>query len=115
MLILNRVVRWVARFLSAAVAAIVLTMLVGETAQDGWPVMTGTEAVMGVLFLVVWSGLIVGWFRERVGSAMIVLGLAGFYLTNYAASGRFPSGFFFLVMLLPGALYLISDVLARRR
>jgi len=107
-------IRWVARFFSAIVALIVFVIFIGEVAgADNLrpPDLTLVETLMSVFFLVAWIGLITGWWYERLGGWMIVGGLAAFYLTELIASGKLPSGPYFLYMFIPGLLYLLSDLL----
>jgi hypothetical protein len=107
-------IRWVARYLSAIVALIVFVIFIGEVAGADnlrLPDLTLTETLMSIFFLVAWLGLIVGWWHERLGGWMVVGGLAAFYLTEFLASGKLPSGPYFLYMFVPGLLYLLSDMI----
>jgi hypothetical protein len=59
--------------------------------------------------------MVVGWRWEAIGGIMVVVGMLSFYATHLARTGRFPHGWFFPLMLLPGMLFLLSGFLRRRR
>ncbi len=110
------IVRWLARFLSAIIALIILIIFVGEVAGSESltpPDLSFTEIVMGLFFFITWLGLIVGWMKEKLAGWMIILGMAAFYATQFLDSGSIPSGLFFLYMLIPGILYLVSERMNR--
>ncbi len=110
------IVRWLARFLSAIIALIILIIFIGEVAGSESltpPNLSFIEIVMGLFFFITWLGLIVGWKKEKLGGWMIILGMAAFYALQFLDSGSFPSGLFFLYMLIPGILYLVSERMNR--
>lgn len=99
-------VKWLARLVSLLLLVVVAMFVIGE----GPPPLTGHSAASFAIL----AGLLLGLFWDGVGAAVIVAGLAAFYLLNYWASGRWPGGAFPL-FLLPAALLLTSFALARTR
>jgi len=110
------IVRWLARFFSAIIALIILIIFIGEMAGSESltpPGLSFSKIVMGLLFLITWLGFIVGWKKEKPGGWMIILGMTAFYAVQYLNSGSVPSGLFYLYMLIPGILYLVSEHMNR--
>ncbi len=108
---MRNTLRWFARIWAALMAAMILFIFVGDAAVDGiGPIfhLTYRETVMMAAFLIVFVGLILAWKWERLGGWMIVGGMLAFYLLDLAFSGTFPRGATFLIIALPGILFLIS-------
>jgi len=106
-----QVIRWIARVLAALMAAFMAFMFVGNAATDGvGPLfkMNVRETLMMAAFAAVFVGLILGWKREKQGGWLVVVGMALFYLFDFAFSGTFPRGPFFALIALPGILFLIA-------
>ena len=59
------------------------------------------------------AGLGLAWVRPVAGGAVSLGGLAGFYLLHLAMAGRLPAGVAFIVISLPGGLFLMSEWLRR--
>ncbi|MCF7953873.1 MAG: hypothetical protein K9K78_07340 [Spirochaetales bacterium] len=96
-----QVVRWAARISAGISAGIILLILAGETVNEGLPALSAfsmQEAVLMVLFLVMWSGLLIGWRWELLGAVFCLDGLILFYLLNYLFSGEFPRGPWFMML-----------------
>jgi len=107
----RKIIRWIARIWAALMAAFILFMFIGDTVMDGiGPIfhLTFRESLMMAAFVIVFVGLILAWKWERLGSWMIIGGMAAFYILDFAFSGDFPRGPFFLIIALPGVLFLIS-------
>jgi len=107
----RKILRWIARIWAALMAAMILFIFIGNAAADGiGPIfhLTFRETLMMVAFLIVFAGLILAWKWERLGGWMIIGGMAAFYILDFAFSGDFPRGPFFLIIALPGILFLIS-------
>ncbi len=109
---LTNIIRWIARIWAALMAAFILFM-VGRGCRYGMglgPIfhLTFRESLMMAAFIIVFVGLILAWKWERLGGWMIIGGMAAFYILDFAFSGDFPSGPFFLIIAFPGILFLIS-------
>jgi len=103
-------VRWLARGGSVLVGGgIVLRIgiaiaegeLAGGLAPDEW------------LLAACWPGLAVagmavGWWRPALGGGLVALGLAGFHLVSIALGHGLPRGPWFVLLSLPGLLYLLE-------
>ena len=108
---LTKIIRWIARIWAALMAAFILFMAVGDAAMEGpGPIfhLPFRESLMMVSFIIVFGGLILAWKWEKLGGWMIVSGMGAFYILDYAFSGDFPRGPFFLIIAFPGILFLIS-------
>jgi len=57
-------------------------------------------------------GLAIAWVRPLTGGTLCILGLVGFYVLHLAFTGRLPAGFAFLLFVLPGWLFVISEFLS---
>ena len=102
---------WTARILAALMAALILIIFLGEALADGLgplSVLTLRERLIMAAFSIAFLGLILGWIREALGGWLVVGGMAAFYLLDYLFSGSFPQGGTFLLIILPGFLYLFS-------
>ncbi len=106
-----QIIRWTARVLGALMAGLILLIFIGEAVSDGLgplSFLTLRESLMMVAFVLVFLGLVIGWMREKLGGWLVVGGMVAFYLLDYLFSGTFPRGGTFLLIVLPGILYLIS-------
>lgn len=111
-------IRWIARALAALMAAFIAFMFVGNAAADGvGPLfnMTIRESLMMAAFAAVFVGLILGWKQEKLGGWLAVVGLALFYIFDFAFSGSFPRGPFFPLIALPGILFLLAGYTQQAR
>lgn len=107
-------VRWVARIWSIASIAFVLIFFIGAWSSDTGSGPSATEWVGIALFPVgVCVGLVLGWFREGLGSAIATCNFIGFYFWLIIARGQLPRGPYFLLVALPGILFAISWFLSR--
>jgi len=102
-----RVTRWTARILAAAVLALFVMFAVGE----GLPPLSWQFAAL----LTVLVGCVLAWFCDLSAGALIVLGTAAFYAINFANSGKFPGGWVFPLLFVPGVLLLLSFAMGRFR
>jgi hypothetical protein len=69
-------------------------------------VFTRGEIVSSVFFVTMSAGLLLGWWRELVGSIMILGGFVAFMVSEYVTSGDAGIGFIFMLFPFAGALYL---------
>ncbi len=102
--------RWLARIWSAGSLLLVLAILIGEGAIDPHGIrLTAAEAIALAFFPVgVCAGLVLAWMREGLGGVVAVGSLGAFYLAHFVLQGRLPSGPWFLLISLPGFLFLIA-------
>jgi len=110
---ISLIIRWIACTWAALMAAMVLVIFIGEGIQDGiGPILQLSlrESLMMAAFWITWLGLVLAWKWERTGGSLIVAGMAAFYLIDFGFSGSFPRGTFFLIIALPGVLFLLSSL-----
>lgn len=103
--------RWVARIWSVASVGLVVGFIVGEGFNP-----SGLTTWIGVLLfpLGISLGMIVAWWRERLGGGITVGCLLAFYLLHLVTAGRFPRGWAWLLFAAPGFLFLLASLLTRR-
>lgn len=58
-------------------------------------------------------GMVLAWWREVLGGGITVASLAAFYLVDRLVSSSFPRGFAFLLLALPGFLFLLCGLWTR--
>jgi hypothetical protein len=107
--------RWMARIWSFASVLFVSAFVLGELRNPGpWP--TPTEWLGLALFPGgVVAGLLIAWVRERLGGSISVASVIGFYIWNVAVSGSLPGGPYFLLVALPGLLFLVASWLGENK
>jgi len=108
--ITRQILRWIARVWAALMTALIMFIFIGDALADGiGPIfnLTVREILMMVAFLTVFVGLILAWKWERLGGWLIVGGMVAFYIIDFVSSGTFPRGGTFLMIALPGILYLV--------
>jgi hypothetical protein len=72
------------------------------------PFGTGLAALLTML-----TGFLLAWWYGVYGGIMSLVGIAAFYVWNFAASGHFPGGWVFPLCFLPGMLKLTAWFLCR--
>ena len=108
----NRLLRWTARIASLASLAVMTAFLIGEGFDPAR--LTARDLALVVFFpFGMMFGLILGWPREFLGGLIAIIALAGFYLLHLVMSGGFPHGWAFIVLAVPGVLFLISAAVNR--
>lgn len=106
--------KWLARLWALAMAGLILLIAVDgglHPTRLQWP-----ELILFVPLFLAWLGLWLGWRWEGLGGALVVVGMASFYLTHFALTGfgRSPRGWAFPVMAVPGLLFLLCWSLRRK-
>jgi hypothetical protein len=98
--------RWTARLWSLATILVIAALIVGEGINPSNP----GEAV-GLVFypLGICAGMIVAWWRERLGGVITVASLIIFYAIHVATAGRLPAGWAWIVLAMPGFLFLLAS------
>ena len=97
--------RWLARTLGGLMVAVLAVFAAGEGLHP--LLMSHTEMLMLVALFVALAGLVLGWRHEGLGGALSVAGMLAFYTLNYTASGKWPGGFVFPFLFVPGLLFLV--------
>lgn len=106
------ILRWLARALSVCSIAFILLFVFGEN----WDVSAVTWEDAGLLLLFplgFLSGLILGWQEELKGGALAVGSIAALYLV-FALRSSLPHGWWFLILTVPGVLFLLYGLLRVR-
>ena len=109
----SRAIIWVARIWSLASVGFVLLFLVGDGLNGQGAKPTGAEWI-GLAFWPggVCFGLIIAWFRIRLGGAIATGSLLGFYVWYLLDRGTFPGGPYFILVAAPGVLFLVASLLS---
>jgi hypothetical protein len=107
------VLRWAARLASLASLGFVLLLAIGEGFN---PLkMTARDLALGVFFpFGIFAGMMLAWWRESWGGCITVASVFAFYVVHFAISGTLPRGPWLVIVASPGALFLLSRLLARR-
>ena len=102
-------IRWIARLTSLATIAVISMMAMPE--QGGERVLpTATEWTGLAMFPVgVCAGLIIAFFRPRLGGWVSIGSLIGFYVWHVAVAGGLPGGPYFAILTSPAIFWLWSD------
>ena len=105
---------WTARALSAVSVLLLLLFLSGEDGLD--PSRVRPREWAGLLFFPfgIMAGMVLAWWRERLGGAVCVGSLVAFYGWQMLTSGGLPRGPYFIAFALPGFLFLLHGLLSRR-
>lgn len=110
------VIRWTARVWSGLSILFVLVFAAGEMARGNGPRPTHQEWVGLALWPIgVCVGLVVAWFREKLGGGVGLGCFVGFYVWNLFRSGHLPRGPFFFLIAAPAVFFLIAAALPRNR
>lgn len=108
---------WIARIASGLAAGLILLIFLGEGIAGGFETLLHLsirETAMMIAFFAVWLGLVLGWRWELAGGLLTVCGMIAFYLLDYAFSGTFPRGPFFLLIAFPSLLFIYCGLETRR-
>ncbi len=105
-------VRWTARLLAGALALLVIAFLVGEGVAFGR--LTPVEWLSMAGFAGLCAGFLLGWRHELGGGTLVLAALAVFCGIELAANDRWPRGLVWPLFGVPGVLYLLVGLAARR-
>jgi len=112
---LEATARWTARVLTVFLVGIVLVMFVGVTIDGGFhPLrLKGVEPLQMIFFWTCCIGMVIAWRAPVVGGALSLVAMMLFFTVEFAVRGGPPRGYVLYLMLLPGALYLVSALLRK--
>jgi len=109
----TRIIRWIARIWAILMFAFMLFMFIAHIVEDGVdPVLnfSARDSLMMISMVISVIGLALAWKWELLGGIMILGGMAAFYLFDFAFSGSFPRGPVFLIIAVPGVLFLLTSL-----
>jgi hypothetical protein len=106
-------VMWIARIWSVVSLGFVLLFVISELLNGNGARPTRLEWIG----LTLWPGgvclgLVIAWFRARLGGAIATVCLIAFYLWSLLERGRFPGGPYFVLVAVPGFLFLLSSFMS---
>jgi hypothetical protein len=105
------IIRWAARVWSLLSIAALLLPFVMEGLI--WMYANSIREILGhVCYMGILIGLILSWFKEGAGGATTTISLMLFYIVFWA-TGRTPTGPYFILIAAPGFLFLIYWLLDR--
>jgi hypothetical protein len=104
---------WIARIWSLVSLGFVLLfvfaeLLFGNGAKPTWSEWLGLALWPGGVCL----GLTIAWFRARLGGAVATVCLIAFYLWSLLDRGRFPGGPYFVLVAVPGFIFLLVSLIS---
>lgn len=104
------ILRWTARVIGALIVLLIAALAVGEGVPN--PLHQPTVVNFSfVALLVMLTGQVTAWWRERTGGALVLGGMAAFAVANHGVK----INVIFAPMLLTGVLYLFCGWSARRK
>ena len=109
---LTLAVRWTARAWSVATIGIVLLLCAGEGLYPAGP-----AEFVGLLLYPggICAGMILAWWKEGLGGSITVGSLLAFYVLHTATAGSLPRGWAWIVLAVPGFLFLWSWKRSRKQ
>jgi hypothetical protein len=117
---IGMVLRWAARVAGGLMVGLFLFMLIGESVgaliANEWrpsiPALTTAETLEFLAVLVMLTGTVIGWWREKIGGWLCVGGGVFFILVESIEEGRFNPIWFTFAFVLVGAAFLLADWLS---
>ncbi len=96
------IVKWIARILSLIMVTILLMFFFGE-GDFSQPIKLTWQEIIAIIFfpIGVVSGMVVAWWREKLGAIIGISSLVLFYLLDIVFTSTPPSGIWFLVFSSP--------------
>ena len=109
------IVRWVARLTGLAAIVVIIVFAVNGRLMPftGLDSIVGRNAVLLACLLTSSAGLVLAWWRENLGGAVVLMGMAMYYVFQLQSSGE-VDGTIILIFIIPGGLFRISSWLTRR-
>jgi hypothetical protein len=100
---------WAARLLSLLSIVVILLIFIGEAESFELAGVTFQEW-LGLLFFPfgLALGMIIAWRWELTGGAITIGSLLAFYLVEWAFSGSFPRGPYFMILAMPGLIFIAA-------
>ncbi|MSR19159.1 MAG: hypothetical protein EXS00_08395 [Phycisphaerales bacterium] len=103
--------RWTARLTSILSLGAMSAAVMGD--GPGALKLSGSEILLFAFFpLGVGAGMLLGWWRERLGGLLGVGSLGGFYILHGLLGDGFPLGSAFVTLSTPALLFLAAGTLA---
>lgn len=109
----TRIMRLIARIWAGVMLAFMLFMFIAHIIEDGiGPALdfSPRDSLMMVSMVLSVLGLALAWKWERPGGILTLASMAAFYIINFAFDGNFPRGPVFLIIALPGVLFILSSL-----
>ena len=107
------ILRWSARACSVLVLGSLLAFAIGTRLDLS--ALQGRERLLMGLLGGTCLGLLLAWRWEGWGGALSLLSLGTFHLVEWAATGRWPGGWAFPVLAMPGALFVSARLVGAYR
>ncbi len=109
----SNAIKWIARIWSLLSLGFVLLFVFAELFNGNGARPTRAEWIA----LAFWPGgvclgVVIAWFRARLGGAIATVCLIAFYLWSLLDRGRFPGGPYFVLVATPGILFLLSSFMS---
>ena len=112
----SRAIEWIARIWSLASLGFVLLFVFGQLLNGNGARPTQAEWIgLGFFPGGVCLGLVIAWFRTRLGGAIAAVCVIAFYLWSLLERGRLPAGPYFVLVAAPGILFLLASFMSLPR
>ena len=106
------VVRALAKVGSIASLGFVSMFFIAHLVQGEFSPIEWHECLALLFFPIgVMSGMLLGWWKEALGGWLTVGSLIAFYIWNLIVSGQLPGGPYFILLSLPGLMFLVTSLL----
>jgi hypothetical protein len=108
---LTLAVRWTARVWAIVTIGVVILLSLGEGIHPAGP-----AELMGLVLYPggICVGMILAWWKEGLGGGVTVASLVAFYILYTVTKGSLPPGWAWLILAIPGFLFLWSWRRSRR-
>ncbi len=105
-----KIIRALAKIGSLASLGFLSMFVVAHFTQGELPAI-GSHEWLGLMFfpIGVMAGLLLSWWKEALGGWLTVGNLIAFYCWNLMNSGHLPGGPYFILLTLPGLMFLIAN------
>jgi len=107
--------RWTARVWTILSVVFILGFAIGEGLAGGPKPSLKDWGGLALFPIGVCLGLLVAWYREKLGGVLALGFLIAFYFWNLLRSGHWPRGPFGFLVAAPGLLFLIAAFLSDPR